>query len=297
MSAVGTRTATRSTQQLPMPPAGRRSRRGPASASTTVSRVNTASDEAPVPQSTAAVGRSAPRRATSTIHATQSEASVPSRSPAQGQASPTSPPARPSTVAGPTAGATARFATTATMLTCPEIAATSGVHASWAVAGTAIASASHRGSHRHIASRQPGANSRIPAVATTDNAKPTLVASPGSTSNRATTAAPSVRAPRSRPSVPIASSPTVPMAAARTTLGSVRASSTNPTMPTAPSAYSQRPRAPHHRPSTSRKPTTRVRLVPETARRWVRPVVRKSSARPGSRPVSSPSTSAGTSAR
>ncbi len=177
------------------------------------------------------------------------------------------------------------------------MAATSGVQASWAVAGTAIASASQRGSHLARASRHPGASSRIPAVAATESAKPTLVARPGSTSRRATTAAPSARVPRWRPSVPIASRPTVPIAAARTTLGSVRASSTKPTIPTAPTAYSQRPRTPHHRASTSRKPTTRVRLVPDTASRWVSPVVRKSSASPGSRPSSSPSTSAGTSAR
>ena len=52
-----------------------------------------------------------------------------------------------------------------------------------------------------------------------------------------------------------------------------------------------------HRATTSRKPTTRVRLVPETASRWVSPVARKSSASAGSSPASSPSTSAGTSAR
>ena len=64
-----------------------------------------------------------------------------------------------------------------------------------------------------------------------------------------------------------------------------------------PSTCSPRPRTPAQRPSTSRKPTTRVRLVPLTASRWVSPVVRKSSARSGSRPPSSPTTSAGTSSR
>ena len=155
-----------------MPPAGRCSRRGPASATTRRSAVRSASAPALVPQSTAAAGRSAPRRATSTIQATHRDASVPSRWPPQGQTSPTSPPASPSTVAGPTAGAAARLATTATRLTWPEMAATSGVQASWAVAGTAIASASQRGSQRARASRHPGASRRIPAVATTESAKP-----------------------------------------------------------------------------------------------------------------------------
>ena len=86
------------------------------------------------------------------------------------------------------------------------------------------------------------------------------------------------------------------MAAARSTLGSVRASSTKPTIPATPTTPSQRPRTPTQRATTSRNPTTRVRFVPETAVRCVRPVVRKSSTSPGGIPASSPSTSAGTSA-
>ena len=62
-------------------------------------------------------------------------------------------------------------------------------------------------------------------------------------------------------------------------------------------APSQRPRTPEQRATTRRKPTTRVRLVPDTAVRWVRPVVRKSSVSSGGIPASSPSTRAGTSAR
>ena len=147
-------------------------------------------------------------------------------------------------MAGPTAGGDGQVGDDRDQADLPEIAATSGVHASWAVAGTAIASASQRGSHRARASRQPGASSRIPAVATTESANPTLVASPGSTSSSATTAAPSARAPRSRPSVPIASSATVPIAAARTTLGSVRASSTNPTIADGPHGVQPAPAHP-----------------------------------------------------
>ncbi len=64
----------------------------------------------------------------------------------------------------------------------------------------------------------------------------------------------------------------------------------------AATSVSHRPRTPHHRATTSRNPTISVRLVPDTAVRWVSPVVRKSSSRPGSSPRSSPSTRAGTSA-
>ena len=193
------------------------------------------------------------------------------------------PPASPSTVAGPTTGATSRLATTATRLTWPEIAATSGVQASWAAAGTAIASASHRGSQRaeRVApgrreqqdpaggqGRQREARPRPPApgrAAPAPRPRPRGRAAPG--------------AGRRCPARP---APIVPITAARSTLGSVRASSTKPTIPSAATTCSHRPRTRHQRASASRKPTTRVRLVPETASRWVSPVARKASCeRPG----------------
>ena len=88
---------------------------------------------------------------------------------------------------------------TATRLTCPEIAATSGVHASWAASGTAIASASQRGSQRPRASRSPApaAGSR-PWPAPTARS-PTDTASHGSTSSSPSTATPSARGPRVAP--------------------------------------------------------------------------------------------------
>ena len=134
-------------------------------------------------------------------------------------------------------------------------------------------------------------------MASTDRAKPALTPSPGSTSSSTSTATPSPRVPRDRPLRPMPISATVPIAAARTTLGSVRATITKPMIPTAARTWIQRPRTPIHRPRMSRKPTTSVRLVPHTASRWVSPVVRKSSATSGSRPPSSPATSAGTSSR
>ena len=249
---------------------------------------------APEDQSSAGTGRPADRTATSMIHEALQAAGAATRRPTGSATRKTTPPARPSTVAGPTTGAARRLATTATRLTWPEIAATSGVHATCAASGTATASATQRGSHRASRSRQPGASHRMPAVAVADSANPGESASHGSSSTSSSTAAPRARVPRRRPWWPIPTSPTVPMAAARTTLGSVRASSTNPRTPTAPTTTSPRARTPAHRASTSRQPTTRVRLVPETASRWVSPEVRNASVRAGGIPASSPSTRAGT---
>ena len=93
------------------------------------------------------------------------------------------------------------------------------------------------------------------------------------------------------------SSATEPIAAARSTLGSGRASSTNPATPSTPTTSRPRARTPAQRATTSRKPTTSVRLVPETAARWVSPQVRKSSTTSSDICWSSPTTRAGTSAR
>ena len=187
---------------------------------------------------------------------------------------------------------------TATRLIWPDSAVTTGVQATWAASGTETASAAHRGSHAIRASRQPGARNRMPPVASTESAKPAETASAGHhEQQRRGPRRPRHREPRSRPLLPMPTSATVPIAAARTTLGSVRAMSTKPTMPAAATAYVQRPRTPSQRATTSRNPTSSVRLVPLTASRWVSPVVRKSSASAGSSPLSSPTTRAGTSSR
>ena len=73
-----------------------------------------------------------------------------------------SPASRLATVAGPTAGATAMFASTAITLTWPEMAAMTGVHTICAASGTATASASARGIHRASRSRQAGTQHEDP---------------------------------------------------------------------------------------------------------------------------------------
>ncbi len=180
-------------------------------------------------------------------------------------------------MAGATAGATTMFATTATRLTWPDSAATTGVHTSCAASGTATASAAQRGSQARSWSRKAGARKRMPAVASTESTKPNDRASHGSTSSNVTVATPRARTPWLRPWVPIPTSATVPIAAARTTLGSARATSTKPTTPSPPTSTRPRARTPAQRASTSSDPTTSVRFVPDTAARWVSPQVRKSS--------------------
>ena len=290
-----TRTATTSRQQQPMPPdrAAQQPRAGERDADGQHGQQRQRGGAGPpVDRRRRQVG-TAPGDLDDPGHAERGERAR-AGSPAHGQTRPTSPPARPSTVAGPTAGATARLATTATRLTCPEIAATSGVQASWAVAGTAIASASHRGSHRARASRQPGASSRMPAVATHRQREAHAGGQPGVDQQQGDHGRARARGRRARgrrcPSPAARPCPSPPPAPRSARCG--------------PAARSRRCRRRRRRtasgraprttaPSTSRKPTTSVRLVPETASRWVSPVVRKSSARPGSSPASSPSTSAG----
>ncbi len=80
--------------------------------------------------------------------------------------------AKPSRVAGATAGPASRLAGIATGASCPDIRTRTGVTATWAAAATAVASANHRGIRAESRSRQPGARTRMPAVAETDRAKP-----------------------------------------------------------------------------------------------------------------------------
>ena len=157
-------------------------------------------------------------------------------------------------MAGATAGAASRLAPTATRLTWPESAATTGVQATCAASGTETASATQRGSHRISASRHTGARSRMPAVASTDSAKPAVTASRGHTSSSAEHG--DAEAPGAA-RAPVAAHPdsaTVPIAAARTTLGSARAISTKPTMPTRRQHVEPAPAHPEPPPQDEQEP-------------------------------------------
>ena len=81
-------------------------------------------------------------------------------------------------------------------------------------------------------------------MASTESANPTLAASHGSVSRSTTTATPRARVPRRSPLEPSPTRATVPIAAARTTLGSARARSRNPPMPRRRRRAGPRPRTP-----------------------------------------------------
>ena len=192
------------------------------------------------------------------------------------------------------AGTASRLAGTATRLTVPEIPATTGPQATCAAAGTASASASPAGTpRRRSPSRQRGASSSRPPVASTDSANPASPASSGSTSTSTATAAASAgSAARGRPAAS-AASPIAPMAAARTTLGDGRTRMTKPTSATAQSPAASHGPARDHRASRSTAPTTMATLLPDTALRCVMPVARKSSSTAGRNRLVSPTTSPG----
>ena len=138
----------------------------------------------------------------------------------------------------------------------------------------------------------------MPAVASTDRANPIAEARPGSSSSRT-----SVATPR-RAGAAVAAVGAHPDQGDRAHRGRPQHARLGAREQHEPGDPQRRPPRSSHRPrtrsqraTTSANPTTRVRLVPETASRWVSPVVRKSSASAGSSPASSPSTRAGTSAR
>src|SRR5215212_3134816 len=81
--------------------------------------------------------------------------------------------AKPSTVAGPTKGPATALANNPDILTCPEMAATTGSVVRCAARGTATASAATLGSQRTSRSDQLRAQAMMPALASTDRANPT----------------------------------------------------------------------------------------------------------------------------
>ena len=266
--------------------------------STRQSRVSTATPTTVAGQALAAPGRSAPSCAMRMIHRAGHPASHPASRAKSALSSATPAAPKPRIVAGPTAGPASRLAPTATSETSPDNHATTGVHAICAASGQEIASANRTGIHTASASRHPGPSSTIPAVASTDRAKPADRASDVSSNSSAITAKERLRTARRFPPPPVmAASATRPIAAARSTLGCGRASTTNTTTITSPTTVKPRARTPSSLASGRTKARSSVRLVPDTADKCVSPVTLKSSTRSGGRADSSPMTSAGTSPR
>ena len=173
---------------------------------------------------------------------------------------------KPSSVVTATTGSASMFAGIATILTRPEIAATTGAVTTWAAAATASDSAIKGGTRRRRkAPAQPGAMSSNAAVASTDIAKPASTANCGRQSSNPSTAAESIGTPSRRRPLASAASAIAAMTAARTTLGDGRATTTNASKTTKPIAAHVAGPAPRRRNPSRTAPTTIEQFVPLTA--------------------------------
>jgi hypothetical protein len=182
-------------------------------------------------------------------------------------------------VAGGTAGAAARLASSAYVPTEGRSTSRTGAQASCAASGAATADARGRPSRGDHTRTQAPPRTTIAAVATTERAKPTWNASHGSVSSSAVTVvarAAGARAgrPDRRPS-----RPTTPVTAARSTLGCgptsrSRAAPVSRTTP-ARSATGSR----HAAAAAAAIAPMSAKWDPETAMRWVSPAVRIASDR------------------
>ena len=284
-------------------PTGRTGRRrawwpshGPATTSSTAAAANSPAPR-PVPgQGTVARGASAAVRAILAIARVGSAASHATQPAAVVDTTESSAVATPRTVAGATKGAASRFATTPTTDTELCSSTITGAHISWAATGTAKAGPQprmRRGRHRPIAAPQGPANSSSPKVARVDSAKPADRDSHGSQQSRTRTATESAGMPARRLDVLRPSNPTPPIAAARTTLGSGRTSTTNPSRSTAASGGRQRRRTPRRPANPRAAARTIATLEPLTADRWVIPVTSMASSRSAGVREVSPMTSPG----
>ena len=161
-----------------------------------------------------------------------------------------------------------------------------------AATGMLTKSAQPRGTpRRRNAAAHGGARKTSPPVASTDSANPADSASAGSTSSSTITAVASAgTAVRTRPAS-TASRPTAPITAARNTDGCGPTSSTSPTSVSAPPTTATR--GPKPRSASTTNPQRMAKCDPDTASRWVRPVVFASALSFSSMPEVSPTTRPG----
>src|SRR5690606_26790428 len=263
---ITTATATTAT-------ARRTARRRAASRKPAVSPASSSAPRAPSGQGTTATGSRAPYRAVSTSHHAGQLPSQARNPAAGGHTGATAAARTPSTVAGATAGAQTRLATTATRLMVPVRPAITGETTSWAAAGTARASAIPDGTpRRRSASRHRGANNSSPPVARTERVNPASPARSGSrTTSRVTVAPRAGTAARGRP-VASATRATAAITPARSTDGSARQRITYPASVTALSRAVSQGGARAARASSTTRPVTITRFAPLTATRWDMPV-------------------------
>src|SRR5918992_2489419 len=183
----------------------------------------------------------------------------------------------PRNVAGPTNGPARMLASNPDRLTWPEIPATTGSVARCAASGTVTDSATTRGSQRSRIPDQLRAHHRMAPLASTDSTNPTDRLRKGSSSSSASIATARLRTPARLAPDPKAARATRPIAAARSTLGSVRHRATNAITPQSPVSRSPQPRTPSHRLTVNTNASNKGRFAPDTAVKWIRPVTANSS--------------------
>lgn len=179
----------------------------------------------------------------------------------------------PKIVIGATKGPATTLAIRAYGVNCGCRATMTGPHSNWADSGTAHPAASQRGTTEGTHDAMRPASKTIPKVARTDRRKPTFAAMPGSSSNRMMVAR--QRKVRDRPRRPPtkAANPTVPMTAARRTLGSGPTITTKAVRPHAAKGPASGRVNLRHLAKRTKPPMTKLQLAPLTAVRCVIPVV------------------------
>ena len=183
----------------------------------------------------------------------------------------TTPPVMPQTMIGPAAGTASRFAGSAASGIGPNVGMITGATPSWAAMVTAAGYAMARGPGSRAAIG-PLSNA-MPLHAPTDMRKPTDCTSIGSTSTSSVTASATSRMVETGRPITAAPIASAAIASARSTDGSHRVSSPNPSSTTRPTA--NRARIPSRRRSGAASTRTNATFSPLTTSRWVRPLARK----------------------
>ncbi len=227
----------------------------------------------PSAQGRAAPGKWAKNRATPATAPAHPPATATGTTASHGKTTASGTATVPKIVIGATNGPATTLAISAYGVNCGWRATMTGPHSNWADSGTANPAASQRGTIEGIHDAIRLASKTIPKVARTDRRNPTFAAMPGSSSNSMMVAR--QRKVRDRPRKPPtkAASPTVPMTAARRTLGSGPTMTTKAVRPHAAKAPASGRVNLMHLAKRTNPPSTKLQLAPLTAVKCVIPVV------------------------
>lgn len=219
----------------------------------------------PSAQGRAAPGKWAKNRATPATAPAHPPATATGTTASHGKTTASGTATVPKIVIGATNGPATTLAISAYGVNCGWRATMTGPHSNWADSGTANPAASQRGTIEGIHDAIRLASKTIPKVARTDRRNPTFAAMPGSSSNSMMVAR--QRKVRDRPRKPPtkAASPTVPMTAARRTLGSGPTMTTKAARPHAAKAPASGRVNLMHLAKRTNPPSTKLQLAPLTA--------------------------------